>query len=228
MKLHMFSGSGFSWRVQLACELKGIPYEAAYMQPTPDELKAPAFLRLSPRGKVPVIETEGFATSESLAIMAYLEARYPQRPLFGTTPQETGRIWQMCLDFDLYVSSDLVSQLIVPIIQGSALNEADAVRAGAKIAHEELAKLEARVEEAGWMVGDTISAADITLYTMIEPTIRFATKPDVRSLDLGFDRFGDRYPNLQAWRENIQNLPEYDTTYPIYWREVDQQLAAAS
>jgi len=85
MKIHMFSGSGFAWRIQLACELKGIPYDPAYMQPTPENLKSAAFLKLSPRGKVPAIEADGYSLSESLAIMAYLEAKHPERPLFGTT-----------------------------------------------------------------------------------------------------------------------------------------------
>ncbi|WOF73950.1 glutathione S-transferase family protein [Parvibaculaceae bacterium PLY_AMNH_Bact1] len=228
MKIHMFSGSGFAWRIQLVCELKGIPYDPAYMQPTPQKLKSEAFLKLSPRGKVPAIEADGFSLSESLAIMAYLEAKHPERPLFGTTPEATGRIWQKCLDFDLYVSGDFIPNLIAPIVQGRAANETDALRQGAEVAHEELAKLEAGVEASGWMVGDNISAADVTLYTMIEPVLRFATKPDILSLGLGFDSFASRYPKLQAWREKVQSLPEYDVTYPTYWREVDQQLAAAS
>ncbi len=228
MKVHMFSGSGFAWRVQLFCELKGIPYETAYMQPSPDNLKSEAFLKLSPRGRVPAIEEGGFALSESLAIMAYLEAKHPQRPLFGATPVQTGRIWQKCLDFDVYVSGDFIPNLIAPIVQGRAFDEIDHVQHGAAIAHEELARLEGSIAGSGWMVGDDVSAADITLYTMIEPVIRFTTKSENLSLDLGFETFATRYPKLQAWREKVQNLPEYEATYPTFWREVDQQLAAAS
>ncbi len=228
MKVHLFSGSGFAWRVQLACELKGIPYDPAYLQPTPENLKSPGFLKLSPRGKVPAIEDGAFSLSESLAILAYLESKHPERPLFGTTPEETGRIWQKCLDFDLYVSGDFIPNLIAPIAQGRALEEADQMRDGAATAHAELARLDQSVSASGWMVGDAVSAADIALYTMIEPVIRFTTKAEVRSLNLGFDAFASRYPKLQAWREKVQNLPEYDATYPTYWREVDAQLAAAS
>ena len=228
MKIHMFSGSGFAWRIQLACELKGITYDPAYMQPTPENLKSEAFLKLSPRGKVPAIEADEYSLSESLAIMAYLEAKHPERPLFGSWPEETGRIWQKCLDFDLYVSSNFIPNLVAPIVQGRAANEVDAVRKGAETAHEELAKLNDSVSASGWMVGDKVTAADITLYTMIEPVIRFATKPEILSLGLGFDGFASRYPKLQVWREKVQSLPEYDATYPTYWREVDEQLAAAS
>jgi glutathione S-transferase len=228
MRIHLFSGSGFAWRIQLACELKGVPCETAYMQPSQENLKAPAFLELSPRGKVPAIEEHGFALSESLAIMAYLDAKHPRRPLFGTSPQETGRIWQKCLDFDLYASADFIPNIIAPILQGRALDEREDVKRGADIAHAELAKIEEDVAPSGWMVGDNVSAADVTLYTMIEPIIRFGSKPEVLELNLGFDTFGLRYPKLQAWRQKIQSLPEYEATYPVYWREVDQQMAAAS
>ncbi|MCE7997974.1 MAG: glutathione S-transferase family protein [Rhodobiaceae bacterium] len=228
MKIHMFSGSGFAWRIQLACELKGIPYETAYMQPTPENLKSASFLELSPRGRVPAIESGAYTLSESLAILAYLDAKHPDRPLFGTTPEETGRIWQKCLDFDLYVSGDFIPNLIAPIVQGRATSDADTLRNGAEIAHNELEKLDAGVNASGWMVGEGVSAADVVLYTMIEPVIRFATKPEVLPLGLDFDGFANRYPKLQAWREKVQSLPEYDVTYPTYWREVDQQHAAAS
>lgn len=228
MKLHLFSGSGFAWRIQLACELKGIPYNAAYMQPSQENLKAPAFVELSPRGKVPAIEDGALALSESLAIMAYLDAKHPERPLFGTTAEETGRIWQKCLDFDLYVSADFIPNIIAPILQGRALDESDHVKRGAEIAHTELAKIEADVAASGWIVGDNVSAADVTLYTMIEPVLRFGTKPEVLKLNLGFDTFAGHYPKLQNWRQKIQDLPEYEATYPVYWREVDQQMAAAS
>jgi len=228
MKLHLFSGSGFAWRIQLACELKGVPYETAYMQPSQENLKAPGFVKLSPRGKVPAIEEGKFALSESLAIMAYLEAKHPKRPLFGRTPEETGRIWQKCLDFDLYASADFIPNIIAPVLQGRALEERAHVKQGAEIAHAELTKIENGIAASGWMVGDNVSAADITLYTMIEPIIRFGTKPEVLELNLGFDTFSTRYPRLQNWRQKIQSLPEYDATYPVYWREVDQQMAAAS
>lgn len=41
--------------------------------------------------------------SESLAIMAYLERKVPEPPLFGCSAQETGRIWQAIEDADSYL-----------------------------------------------------------------------------------------------------------------------------
>ena len=47
----MFSGSGFVWRVQLACVLKGVPYDQARVEASERGLKSPQFLALNPRGR---------------------------------------------------------------------------------------------------------------------------------------------------------------------------------
>lgn len=39
--------------------------------------------------------------------------------------------------------------------------------------------------------------------------------------------FGDRHPNLEAWMNRIRALPDYDDTYPAYWREMDGAPVAA-
>jgi len=226
MKVHMFSGSGFAWRVTFACQVKGVTYGEALMQPTRDNLKSPAFLQLSPRGKVPAIEVDGYSLPESMAILAYLDAKHPTPPLFGTTPEETGRIWQAVLDFDLYVSDAMVSNVIGLIAGGRGADSEDTLKEGAAVVHSELASLEDDLSDAGWIVGAGLTAADIAIFPLIEGLIRFTGKPEVRSFDLGFDQFGSRYPQLENWRRMIKELPAYEASYPAYWRQVDMAQSA--
>ena len=40
---------------------------------------------------------------ESFAIMSYLDRRFPEPPLFGTTPEEHAKIWQRVLELDNYL-----------------------------------------------------------------------------------------------------------------------------
>ena len=75
------SGSPYAWKVWLALEHKGIPYEAKRLMFDPDQTKTPEFLKINPRGRVPAIVDDGFALSESNAIVEYLEDRYPEKPL---------------------------------------------------------------------------------------------------------------------------------------------------
>lgn len=225
MELHHFSGSGFAWRVILACHLKGIDYQEVAVEASPEGLRHPDFLALNPRGKVPVITEGEFTLAESMAIIAYLDRQYPATPLLGTTPQETGQIWQIVLDFDLYSANTLVFGVIAPLAIGQGHEQANNIRAAAEIAQVELAALDMKLGNNRWWVGDAISAADIALFTMIEPLLRFTSKPQWQFLELGFADFETRYPNLQRWRQQIKQLSVYDAAYPSYWREVDKQYA---
>ncbi len=75
------SGSPYAWKVWLALEHKGVPFEAKRLSFDNDDTKTPAFLAINPARPVPAIVDDGFALWESSAIIEYLEERYPQNPL---------------------------------------------------------------------------------------------------------------------------------------------------
>src|SRR5215813_8198463 len=81
LEIYWGSGSPFAWRVLLAAELKRIPYESRLLEFSKGDLKTPEFLALNPRGKVPVIRDGDVVLAESLAIIAYLERKHPDRAL---------------------------------------------------------------------------------------------------------------------------------------------------
>ena len=93
LEIYWGSGSPFAWRVLLAAELKRIPYESKLLEFSKGDLKTPEFLALNPRGKVPVIRDGDFVLAESMAILAYLDRKQPEPPLFGRTAEDAGRIW---------------------------------------------------------------------------------------------------------------------------------------
>jgi glutathione S-transferase len=74
------SGSPFAWRVWLALEHKGIPYEIRILSFDKGDLEKPEYLALNPRHRVPAIVDDGFALYESAAIVEYLEDRWPGEP----------------------------------------------------------------------------------------------------------------------------------------------------
>ena len=104
IELYWGSGSPFAWRVMLTLEIKGLPYQSKLLEFSKQQHKAPEYLALNPRGKVPALKDGDFAVYESLAIMAYLDRKYPQPPLFGTTAEETGSIWQMICEAESYLA----------------------------------------------------------------------------------------------------------------------------
>src|SRR5678815_3853312 len=94
IELYWGSGSPFAWRVMLTLEVKGLAYESKLLEFSKGDHKTAAYLQLNPRGKVPTLKDGGFVLTESFAIMSYLDRKYPDPLLFGTTPEENGLIWR--------------------------------------------------------------------------------------------------------------------------------------
>ncbi|MGQ0657219.1 MAG: glutathione S-transferase family protein [Chromatiales bacterium] len=78
LEVYWGSGSPFAWRALLALEVKRLQYVSHQLQFSRQEHKSPEFLRLNPRGKVPVLKDGDFVVYESLAIMKYLDDKYAE------------------------------------------------------------------------------------------------------------------------------------------------------
>jgi glutathione S-transferase len=89
LTLYYGSGSPYAWKVWLALEHKQLPYELRTLSFDSRENRAPEYLGLNPRGKVPTLVDGDFALWESTVILEYLEDRYPAHPLQATlyTPE---------------------------------------------------------------------------------------------------------------------------------------------
>ena len=97
MKLYGYFRSSAAYRVRIALGLKGLPYEYAAVHLRKDEQSAEAYRTLNPAQLVPALVDERGAFTQSLAIMEYLEERYPQPPLLPATPEERARVRAIAL-----------------------------------------------------------------------------------------------------------------------------------
>jgi glutathione S-transferase len=219
MALEIFWGSGspFSWRVLLALEYKGVSYTSRMVEFSKRENRSPEFLLMNPRGQVPVLRDGDFSMFESLAILAYLDRKYPTPPLFGETPEQAGRVWQAVQECTLYLDNT-AEHFILPLYFGESEQKEASVRAALPPIHRELARWELALESGPWLVTPALSAADIVLYPLVKSLLRAAGKPAAAKLEAGLLPLTDRYPRLAAWMERIEKLPGYDRTYPPHWR----------
>jgi glutathione S-transferase len=83
LELWWGSGSPYSWRALLALEYKQLQYVSHLVQFAKQEHRSPQLLKMNPRGRVPVLKDGDYVCFESLAILQYLDRKYPQPPLFG-------------------------------------------------------------------------------------------------------------------------------------------------
>src|SRR5271156_2649698 len=96
------SGSPPCWRVALALEFKALQYESHLLHFDRQEHKSPQMLALNFRGKVPVLRDDDYVVFESLAILYYLDRRYPEPPIFGRNAQEAGVIMRVICEYQAY------------------------------------------------------------------------------------------------------------------------------
>ena len=163
MAIEVFWGSGspFAWRVLLALEAKGLAYQSRLLEFSKGDSKTPEFLALNPRGQVPVLRDGGYVVYESIAILAYLERKYPEPPLFGATPEESGTIWRAVCEATCYLEQP-VDAFILPLYRDQLRDPATdrAVRATLPTIQAELARLEATLADRAWLATPRLSAAD--------------------------------------------------------------------
>jgi glutathione S-transferase len=217
IELYWGSGSPFAWRVMLTLEVKSLAYQSKLLEMSKGEHKTPAYLQLNSRGKVPTLKDGDFVLYESLAIMSYLDGKYPEPPLFGNTPEETGLIWRCLTECESYLVS-AGDKVVRPIFFGKGLDRVDEIQQGAQTVRQEFKSLDERLSRGAWLVGDRMTAADIGVFPLIQLLLRAASKEAAQPFNLGLLPLAQSYPNLAVWSRRIEALPNYQRTYPPHWR----------
>lgn len=226
MELFWIAGSPFSWRVMLTLEAKRIAYTPRLLQTSQGEHKRPDFLALNPRGKAPVLRDGDYVLYESIAIVQYLEKRYPARPMFGQTPYETAHIWRTISEFTCYLQPPLL-RVATPLLTGKAREMASDVRTALPDVHAEIRKLENSLAPTDWLAGVDLTAADATAYPFLKLLRRAAGKDDASQFELDLLPLENHYPRLAEWMAAVERLPGYERTYPPHWRQPGLRLVGS-
>ena len=218
LDFYFISGSPFAWRVHLALEYKGIPYRANLLKASDGELKSPDFLQLNPRGRVPVLRDGKTIVYESVAILAYLEAKYPTPHLFGSSLAETGHIWQRVHEIENYARNPFL-HVVIAILSGESNEKQEELWELINLCREQLRWIESVLSKSPWIGGEAISAADFVFYPVIKIFLRTAGNQEKGYEDFVEGFFEARWPATAEWAVKIEELTGYSNTYPPHWNE---------
>lgn len=95
--LYHYWRSSCSWRVRWALALKGVAYESVPVNILNGEQNAPEYLAKNPAGFLPALTVDGRTVGESLAIIEWLEERWPAPALLPKDPLDRLHVRQLAL-----------------------------------------------------------------------------------------------------------------------------------
>ncbi|QQK65942.1 maleylacetoacetate isomerase [Cobetia sp. cqz5-12] len=100
MSLHGYYRSSTSYRVRIALALKGIEVAQVPVNLLKGEQRSEEYLAINPQGLVPTLRVRDTDTSvaltQSLAIMEYLEERWPTPALLPSAPEARAKVRALC------------------------------------------------------------------------------------------------------------------------------------
>ena len=79
MELYTYHRSVAAHRVRIVLNIKGLPCDYRFVDIVGDKLQRYQFRALNPQGLAPVLVDDGHVITQSMAIMEYLEERWPAR-----------------------------------------------------------------------------------------------------------------------------------------------------
>ncbi len=213
LTFHHGHGSPYSWRVFLALEHLGLPYELKVLSFSAKDQMKPEFVALNPRHQVPTIVHDGFALWESLPILEYLDEIAPVRMLYPGTAQERARIRRLIREEENHLDEKGLTPVYEEFYHKGAGEPPDMARveaARAKVVEE----LDAfgRELKGAYLAGDAPTAADFVLYPDVAYVKRIGEKKP------GSDLAGILPPPIAQWVARIEALPYFDRTFPAHWR----------
>ncbi len=189
--------SPFVRKVLLALEYKGLEYQN---EPTFPQDPSPRFRAISPLGKIPVLEHDGFTVPDTSVICRYLERIKPEPALYPTDAQDEARAGWL----EEYADSRLIEmcagvfqeRLLKPKLLKQPTDEARLASILETGLPECLNYVESVVPESGYLVGNKLSIADLAVVTCF-----------IQAQYGDYDVDGGRYPKLRRYLDAAYAAP---------------------
>src|ERR1039457_2181420 len=189
------SGSPPCWRVALALEFKGLAYHSHLLHFDRQEHQLPQMLAMNFRGKLPVLRDDDYVVFESLAILYYLDRKYPEPAIFGRNAEEAGVIMRVICEYQSYAEPPL-KQIVAGLQQRRDRKVDDGLAEAMHRVAGEARTIEARLAHSDWVVGESFSAADMMIYPDIRRLLRALLRPEAHELAARFLPMEINYPAI--------------------------------
>lgn len=184
-------------RVWVALLEKQIPFEPLLLNLDGDQFQS-EFTAINPLQRIPVVVDEGFRVVESLAILDYLEAKYPSPALMPKDAQAiaTVRMLEMIAVNELQLAAlPLTKQMVQLDVEPTKVEAARQRIATVLQFYESL------LGDSPYFAGEELTLADVVAGTLVPSLPLFG-------IDLA------PYPKVKAWSERLTQRESWQQTTP--------------
>lgn len=198
LKLYHIPLSANSRRAWITLLEKQLPFEQVLLTLDGDQYQ-PEFLELNPFHHIPVLVDDGFQVIESLAILDYLDTKYPTPPLMPTEAKAIATIRMVQLV--------TLQELLPPTIRltSQALGFLENEPQKLEKAHQQVVTvlkfLEELLGDSPYFASHCLTLGDIAAGTVV---------PQLPSIGVPLDN----YPNLNAWCKRLMERESWQQTQP--------------
>jgi glutathione S-transferase len=200
-KVHGVGASPFVRKVRVALEEKGLEYELIPVMPMG---VSEEFRQISPLGKIPVLEEDGWTVPDSSIIIDYLERTHPEPALYPAAPRDRAD----AAFLEEWADTALTGQGAGPVffnrvVKPMLLNQEPDQAAIDQALGTDLPALQDYLEKRladgrAFFVGGAFSIADIAIGSCYVNLGHAGVSPDAA-----------RWPKLAAWVEATHARPSF-------------------
>ena len=193
--------SSASYRVRIVLNLKNVRYTRVPTSLLDNAQKAPDYVARNPQGFVPMLSIDGHDLTQSLAIIDYLDANYPDPAMVSSNPADRSRTLAQALVIaaDIHPIDNLRVLRYLKEQMGQSQDAVDQWYRHWIV--EGLTALEAMAPEDGLFGGDLPNLADVCLVPQMA---------NARRVDTPFEQF----PKLMRIDAALTALPAFVAAHP--------------
>jgi maleylacetoacetate isomerase len=203
VQLYSFFRSSAAYRVRIALNLKGLPFDTVPIHLTKDggRQHSPEFHAVNPQERVPALALPGEVLLQSLAIIEYLDEIHPEPALLPADAIARAKVRAV---------AQIIACDIHPLNNVGPLNylrhelKADKAAVEAWYRHwvdAGFATVEALIRPGPYAFGPQVTVADICLVPQVYNARRFKVPLD-------------RFPRISAVDAALLKLPAFDAARP--------------
>lgn len=204
MDLYSFFNSSTSYRLRIALALKNLDFNLIPVNIRVMEHKDPEYVKKNPSASVPLLDDGGFQLGQSMAILDYLDAKYPEPRLIPADLEQRARVLEVSnvIACDMHPLNNL--RVLRYLVKDLAVSE-DAKNTWYRHWIDEgfrsVEALLARAQSGPFCFGEEVSLADVCLVPQVANASRMGCNLDA-------------YPRVMAVYAHCNTLPAFQKAAP--------------